>query len=147
MKIAITCFQDSLDASVDTRFGRCQNFLILDDNGEIEKTISNPASQAPRGAGVQAAQTVVNESVNVLITGNIGPNAFNLLKQSGIEVYLTPAGISAKEAFEKYKAGELQKAEEAKGPPQRGRGGGQGRGFGAGRGQGRGLQRGRGKNN
>ena len=138
MKTAITCLQDSLDASIDTRFGRCQNFLVLGDNGNTEKTISNPAGQASRGAGVKAAQTIVDESVNVLITGNIGPNAFNLLKQSGVEINIASAGITAKEAFEQYQKGELQKADQATGPAGKGRGAGSAPGRGRGRGKGRG---------
>lgn len=41
MKIAISSFGDKLNSSIDNRFGRCQNFLILDEEGELEKTIDN----------------------------------------------------------------------------------------------------------
>lgn len=141
MKIGITSLGKSKDSKIDTRFGRSSNILIFSEERQLEKSMANPGAQAQRGAGVQAAQKLVDEEVNVLITGNIGPNALNLLQQSNIEIYLTSAGISAKEAFEKYNSGDLKKAEEATGPPRRGRGGGRGRGSGAGRGQGRGRGR------
>jgi len=118
-----------LSSSVDHRFGRCQNFLILNEDGELEKSIENKGMSAARGAGVQAAQSIVNEGISVLITGNIGPNAFRVLQGSGVEIYLT-SGLSIKEAFEKWKNNELNRAESPSGPPGRGRGGRRGSGRG-----------------
>jgi len=110
MKIAVTATHRSLDADVDPRFGRCMCFVIVETEGkEIKnhKEISNEAIQATRGAGIQAAQTVANEGAEVVITGNIGPNAFNVLSQTGIKV-VTGATGKVKEAVEKYLKGELK---------------------------------------
>ena len=129
MKIAVTATHRSLDADVDPRFGRCMCFVIVETEGnEIKdhKEISNEAIQASRGAGIQAAQTIANEGVDVVITGNIGPNAFNVLSQTGIKIV---TGVSGKvsEAVKKYLKGELK---ETKQPTVNF---GPGRGFGRGR--------------
>jgi len=129
--IAITSSGQTLESNVNPRFGRSQHFLLLDEEGNLDEVVSNPGVGAQRGAGVQAAQTIADQGVEVLITGNIGPNAFSALQTAGIEVFLT-AGISVKEAFEKWKNDELDKTETPTGPtgpgPGKGKGSGRGRG-------------------
>jgi predicted Fe-Mo cluster-binding NifX family protein len=126
-KICVTAVSDSLDAQVDQRFGRCQYFLIVDSETSNLETISNESSYAAHGAGIQAAQTVANSGVNVVITGNVGPNAFRVLSAAGIKV-VTGASGSVRDAFEDYKKGKLQ---EIRSPTVGGH-------FGMGRRQGRG---------
>ena len=131
MKIAVSASGDSLDANVDPRFGRCPYFIILETEGnEIKghKVINNQATEAMRGAGIQAAQNVANKGAKVVITGNIGPNAFNALSQTGIKVV---TGVSGKisEVVKKYLNGELKETTQ----PTVRFGRGMGRGFGRGR--------------
>lgn len=107
MKICITATGPNLDSPVDQRFGRCAYFLIADSETEEFKAIENPASQAMGGAGVAAAQAVVNEKAEVVITGNIGPNAIFALEQAGIKIISGVSGTT-KEALEKFKSGGLK---------------------------------------
>ena len=110
MKIAVSASGDSLDGNVDPRFGRCSYFIIVeteDNKIKSHEVVSNQAVQAMRGAGIQAAQTVANKGAKVVITGNIGPNAFNVLSQTGIKVVTGVSG-KVKEAVEKYLKGKLK---------------------------------------
>jgi predicted Fe-Mo cluster-binding NifX family protein len=128
MKIAISATHRSLDADVDPRFGRCMCFVIVEtEDNEIKdhKEINNEAIQAMRGAGVQAAQIVANEGAKVVITGNIGPNAFNVLNQTGIKIVTGVTG-KVKDAVLKYLKGELKETKQ----PTVSFGPGGGRGFG-----------------
>jgi len=106
-KICLTTTGSNLDSSLDLRFGRTMFFLITDSNGNLTKVIKNPAREIRRGAGVMASQTIVKEAVNVVITGNIGPNAFMLLNNSGIKVFLIKEQITARQAIKKYHKGTL----------------------------------------
>ncbi len=106
MKICVSSTGENLDAIVDQRFGRCQYFLIVDTDTMKVKTISNESTQSYGGAGIQAAQVVTKENVNSVITGNIGPNAFQILQAAGIKVY-TGAEGTIKKAIENYKNGKL----------------------------------------
>ena len=107
MKIAISSQGDNLDSQVDARFGRCNYFIIIDsETGEFE-AVSNQASGAMGGAGIQSAQTVADKDVKAVITGNVGPNAFQTLKATDIKIYGGASGTVG-EAIEKYKKGELQ---------------------------------------
>lgn len=107
MKICISASSASLDANVDSRFGRCPYFVIVDSETMEFNSISNDSINAAHGAGIQAAQTVANIGVNVVITGNVGPNAFNVLSASGIKI-VTGASGNIREAVEKYKKGQLK---------------------------------------
>jgi predicted Fe-Mo cluster-binding NifX family protein len=107
MKICISSTGKNLDAVVDQRFGRCQYFLIVDTETMKVKTISNESTLSSGGAGIQAAQIVTKEDIGSVITGNIGPNAFQILQAAGIKVY-TGAEGTIKEAIENYKKGKLK---------------------------------------
>ena len=111
MKIAVSATIDNLDSMVDARFGRCPYFLIVEiDGNEIKghESIKNQSVNAMGGAGIQAAQIVANKDVKVVITGNIGPNSFNVLSQTGIKILTGVGGISVKEAIKKYLKGEIK---------------------------------------
>jgi len=107
MKICVTAIADNLDAQVDPRFGRCPYFIIVDSETMKFEAIPNGASSAVGGAGIRAAQTVASTGAKVLITGNVGPNAFEALSAAGIKI-LTDASGTAKEVIGKYKRGDLK---------------------------------------
>ncbi len=110
MKIAVTSKSNNLESEIDPRFGRCSYFIIVDSETMSFESISNESSMASGGAGIQAAQTVAKAGVEVVVTGNMGPNAFQTLSAAGIIVF-TGANGTVKEAIEKYKKGELKEAE------------------------------------
>ena len=107
MKICITSEGGNLDSKVDPRFGRCQNFIIADSDTLEFEAIGNPNIESMGGAGIQSAQLVASKQVKAVVTGNVGPNAFQTLQAAGIEVF-TGASGTVKEAIEKYKKGEFK---------------------------------------
>lgn len=112
MKIAISSKGKSMEDLLDLRFGRCEYFQIHDvDNDEL-KVIKNNGAMSGGGAGIAAAQQLIDEKVDVIITGNLGPNAFKLINAAEIEAYKCE-GISIKSVLEKYKKRELSKLEKA----------------------------------
>jgi predicted Fe-Mo cluster-binding NifX family protein len=131
MKVCISAVADNLDAQVDPRFGRSPYLVIVDSETMQFEAIPNVASSAMGGAGIQAAQTIASKGVKVLITGNVGPNAFQALVAAGIEI-ITGASGTVNEVIDKYKRAEL-KATDA--PTVRGH-----FGMGMGRGRGRGQE-------
>jgi predicted Fe-Mo cluster-binding NifX family protein len=130
MKICVSAVSDSLDAPIDPRFGRCPYFVIIDSETMQFEALPNMASGATGGAGIQSAQTIASKGVNVLITGNVGPNAFQALSAGGIRI-VTGAFGTVREVVEKYKRGELRET----GAPTVGGHFGMGRGRGRGQGK------------
>ncbi|MFA5062970.1 MAG: NifB/NifX family molybdenum-iron cluster-binding protein [Candidatus Omnitrophota bacterium] len=107
MKICVTSEGKTLDSKVDPRFGRCRNFIFFDtDTGNFEAQ-ENANAQFQGGAGIQSGQLVVSRGVEAVLTGNVGPNAHQVLSAAGISIF---AGISGtvKEAIEAYKKGEYK---------------------------------------
>ena len=99
MKIAVSATGDNLESQVNPRFGRCQNFIIIDPDTMDVEVIPNESAMAAGGAGIQAAQTIAQLNVNVLLTGDIGPNAFQTLTTAGISV-ITGVGGTVRDALE-----------------------------------------------
>ena len=140
MKICVTATDRSLDASVDPFFGRCRYFIIVDSETMEFEALQNPSASAPGGAGIQAAQAIVNKGIDVLLTGDIGPNALPILSNAGIKVVTGTSG-SVKDAIEQYKKGALKPTTVPTMPAYFGMGRGRGRGMGRGRGRGMGSRR------
>lgn len=109
MKLCISSTKDSLEASVDPRFGRCQYFLFIDTETMNFEAIGNPAFSAGGGAGVQAAQMVVNKGADAVMTGDVGPNAFQALEAAGVKIVTGTRG-PVKDAVEKFVGGGAQYA-------------------------------------
>ena len=127
MKMCFSASSDNLDANVDSRFGRCPYFVIVDSETMEFSAILNDSTNAAHGAGIQAAQTVVNMGVKVVITGNVGPNAFNVLSATGVKLVTGVSG-SIREALEKYKSGQLKESNNPTVGGHFGMGNGKGRG-------------------
>lgn len=110
MRIAITAKGKDLDSDVDERFGRCETFIIVDKDLNMIKTIDNAATGSMEGAGIKAATKLTESDVDVLLTGNVGPNAFRSLEAAGISVY-TGASGKVKETLKRYTDGDLKKTD------------------------------------
>lgn len=158
MKIAVTSTGPGLDDNVEARFGRCPYFLIIDTDTMQLEAIENPNIALGGGAGIQSAQLMSEKGVIAVLTGNCGPNAFNVFGQAGIQVIVGVNG-PVRDAVEQFKRGAFSSASQPNvashfgvntspadptptGPPMTGpigQGGGMGLGMGGGRGMGRGM--------
>jgi predicted Fe-Mo cluster-binding NifX family protein/ferredoxin len=163
MKIAVTSTGPTLNDNVEARFGRCPYFLIIDTDSMQYEAIENPNIALGGGAGIQSAQQMSEKGVTAVLTGNCGPNAFNVFGQAGIQVIVGVNG-PVRNAVEQFKTGAFSSASGPNvtshfgvnpspadptptGQPMTGplgQGGGMGFGMGGGRGMGRGMGGGRG---
>jgi len=114
MLVCVTTTGEDLDSKVDPRFARAAYFIIYDTDTDKYEVIGNEQTMnVPQGAGVQASSTIVDSEAKVVLTGNCGPNAFRVLQSSEIEVYVGLGDLTAREAIEKFKAGELESVTDA----------------------------------
>ena len=104
MKVAVTSTRPGLDDQVKPRFGRCPHFLVVDTDTMASDALENPNVALGAGAGIQSAQLMADRDVQVVLTGNCGPNAFRTLEAAGIQVIVGVSG-SVREAVEQFKAG------------------------------------------
>ena len=127
MKIAITANGAGLDAPTSPVFGRCLTYVVVDTETMQFESLTNPALSASGGAGIQAAQYLIGQGVQALVTGNVGPNAFQVLNAAGIPVYLNGNG-TVRQAVEAFQAGQLEAVSGATAPSHSGMGRRSGRG-------------------
>jgi predicted Fe-Mo cluster-binding NifX family protein len=112
MRIVVTASAAGLDAPLSAVFGRCPIYVFVDAETMHFEAVTNPSVSAGGGAGVQAAQFIVERGAEGVVTGNIGPNAFRVLQSAGVPVYLCQDGI-VRQAVEAYQAGRLPSADAA----------------------------------
>lgn len=110
MKIAVSSQGETLDAPSSPVFGRCPTYLVVDTETMQYEALPNPAMDQGGGAGIQAAQFVVTQGAEAVLSGNLGPNAFDVLQAAGVPGYLVPEG-TVRKAIEAYKAGQLRPME------------------------------------
>lgn len=136
MRVAVSSSGKDLESPVDPRFGRCAYFVIIDTERMEFEAFPNSNVGTPHGAGIGAAQLVASKGVRIVLTGNVGPNAFGCLSAAGVQVVSGTVG-RVKDAVEKFKRGELTADV---GPTVGGHFGTGGVGMGLGRGGRRGLE-------
>ena len=108
MKIAISATGTDLSSEMDQRLGRAPYFLMVDSENFDYFPIENKQNLNLRqGAGIQAGKTIVDNGADVVITGNCGPKAFQVLTRAGISI-ITGAGGRVKDVIESYNRGELK---------------------------------------
>jgi len=107
MRIAVSASEPILDAEIDPRFGRCRYLIIVDTDSLEFEAVENSGASAEGGAGIATAQMAIDKKTEVVITGNCGPNAFQVLSSAGIEV-VTGVHGKVRDAVQDYKAGSLQ---------------------------------------
>lgn len=110
MNIAITSEGKEISSRVDPRFGRTKWFVIYNTDSDAFEAIDNQqVLNLSQGAGIQAAQKVVDRNVQVVLTGHCGPNAFQTLTAAGVKVVVGVSG-TVSEAVEQYKSGAIRPA-------------------------------------
>lgn len=83
MRIAIPLDENKQDVCIV--LARAPYFLLREDGKDT--IVENPAAQAHGGAGIHAAQFLVDSGVNVLITVRCGQNAADVFKAAGMKIY------------------------------------------------------------
>jgi predicted Fe-Mo cluster-binding NifX family protein len=129
MKIVVSANGPDLDAPASPVFGRCPMYVFVDTDSMASESVENPAVSAGGGAGIQAAQFVVERGAQAVVTGNMGPNAFNVFQSAGVPIYLFGGG-TVRDAVEAFRSGKLQSIADANVQAHAGMGMGRGMGMG-----------------
>ncbi|MGB4659924.1 MAG: NifB/NifX family molybdenum-iron cluster-binding protein [Mobilitalea sp.] len=112
MKIVISATGKAKESLLDKRFGRCEIFQIYDTESDSYEFAVNSGVSASGGAGIKAAGQIIEANADVIITGNLGPNAYELIEKAGIKAYscdVLPV-FKVIELFKKNKLSEISNA-------------------------------------
>jgi len=107
MKIGIPVEEKELNTPVCQSFGRTPLFLVFDTETNDFIMLDNSAAASQGGAGIQAAQMLSDNDVEVLITFRCGENAVEVLDAAGIKIFKAQNG-TVQENLESYTNGTLK---------------------------------------
>jgi len=108
MHIAITLADNKgLESSISSVFARCPFYMLIDPETKIFTIEENPAQNASGGAGVKAAQWMIDKEATAVITGNLGPKAHNVLSSANMPAFKSQGG-NIEETLKAYNEKELE---------------------------------------
>ena len=106
MKIAIPADENATGTDVCISFGRTPYFMIYDTDSKASAFLENTAAASEGGAGIKAAQIIVDSKAAILLTPRCGENAAEVLKAANVQIYKTVTG-SAMDNMEAFLNGKL----------------------------------------
>jgi predicted Fe-Mo cluster-binding NifX family protein len=115
MKISICSKKEGLDSLVDERFGRAENFTIIDLDTMAIETVENIAKNQASGAGGEAVKLLSKYNVDIAIVPHLGPKAETAMEAFEIKTVSQEDYKSVGEVLEAYKAGKLKEITKKKG--------------------------------
>ena len=107
MKIAIPVDEKDINSKVCISFGRTPYYMIYDTESKEAVFFDNEAAASPGGAGIKAAQSLVDKGIDVLLTPRCGGNAADVINGANIKMYKTNTD-SIKKNLEDFEANKLE---------------------------------------
>jgi predicted Fe-Mo cluster-binding NifX family protein len=104
MKIALPSRQNQ----IDEHFGHCEHFTVFTIDGQ-KKITAEEKIASPAGCGCKSniAVTLAEKGVKLMLAGNMGQGAVNVLNSNGIDVLRGCSG-DVKSVAESWLAGNLE---------------------------------------
>lgn len=106
MKIVIPVDNNSMDTNVCISFGRAPYFLLYNTESEEMSFMDNSAAASQGGAGIKAAQSIVDSGAAAIITPRCGDNAAEVIKAAGVKIYKT-VNNSIQDNLKAFEGGKL----------------------------------------
>jgi len=89
MKIAVPVDNNSMETRLCVSFGRAPYFLIFDTESNEATFLNNSAATSQGGAGIKAAQAVVDSHAGALLTPRCGEKAAQVISAANIKIFKT----------------------------------------------------------
>ena len=106
MKIAIPVDENEKETGVCISFGRAPYFMFYDIETKNSEFLLNSAAESQGGAGIKAAQLLVDNRADVLLSPRCGQNAAEVLQAANIKMFKT-LGTSVRENIQAFEVGKL----------------------------------------
>lgn len=96
MKILLPVNEQDVKTELSPSFGRAPFYMVHDTESKDTTFIVNASAMSPGGAGIKAAQTIVDLHADVVITPRCGENAADVLKEANIRLYKSTSDTALK---------------------------------------------------
>lgn len=93
MKLILSAQEPSIDGPVDRRFGRARWLISVETESNQWEAFENPGAAQSGGAGVAAAQFVIDQKAEAVVSGDFGPHAAGAFRTAVIEMRLYSEGV------------------------------------------------------
>lgn len=113
MIIAVCAKDKGLESLVDERFGRAENYVIINTETDEVRTVDNTAKLESAGAGGSAVRLISNEGAEAILAPELGPKAMDAVKAFELKVYRYTEIKTVKETLDDYKAGKLKETSQS----------------------------------
>ena len=109
MKVIISSTGPSIDDKTHELFGRCDFLIVFDTETGDLKAVKNENKSAESGAGIGCTQIVFDEGGQAVISGKVGPKAYEVLQHAKIDIFFASPDMTVRTALEKHEQGMLKK--------------------------------------
>lgn len=107
MKIAMPVDEQRVDTTICISFGRTPYFLIYDTEDKTTTFVDNSAAASSQGgAGIKAAQVIVDHKVEALLTPRCGENAAEVFNGANVKLFKTTS-TNIQEMIQTFESGHL----------------------------------------
>lgn len=108
MIIFISAMDEKYDAQMNPRFGRTSWFIRFDTESSNWRAVKNTGPDQSGGAGVAAAQLLIDQGAEAVVSGRFGPNARQALQAAGISMYsIDTEQLTVNEVLRRIQTGQL----------------------------------------
>jgi predicted Fe-Mo cluster-binding NifX family protein len=111
MKIAIPVNEKNTKSGICPSFGRAPWFMIYDTEIKKESFLDNSAASSAGGAGIKAAQLLVDQDIKGVITPRCGQNAAEVIQGADIQI-IKSQGEDIEENIRLFENGKLTPLDE-----------------------------------
>ena len=101
-KIAVPAMGKTLESFISSNFGRSPFIIIYDDEIKNYSFFENIGYSIRNGSGLKAAEIIIQNKVDILLTMEIGQKAYSILMKEHIDIHLLSSGGTVKSAINKY---------------------------------------------
>jgi len=103
-KFRIPAKTNEIHSEMDDHVGKSQWYLVVTKDGELMQSIKG--DEHSHHTGIYHAKDVYQ--FTTILTPHMGPHAFDVAVQFGLQIYMTQNGDTVLDAIKQYKAGELE---------------------------------------
>ena len=101
---AITSTGKTEKSALDLRFGKCENVVIFDSGKNTFSIIENPYKNSEQ-SGIQLVKFLKEQSVDAIITGEVGPKVSSALENEKFQlILLAEEKIKIEEVMDRIKS-------------------------------------------
>ncbi len=101
-KIAVPSMGKTLESFVSNNLGRSPFIIIYDDETQKHNFFENIGFRIQDGAGLKAAEIIIQNKADVLLTKEIGRKAYSVLMKEHIDINVLSLSGTVKSAIKKF---------------------------------------------